>query len=180
MKALYQILRTRIEDKNICPSIKWVRLFNDQFSKSNNDNEDKNIEQAFPYPCVFIEFPEDNPQTAAGFGVKTLDVLIRIKIGFVSYKLEDLAMFDIAEEVQVGLEGYSTSGITPLTYEGQRMDYDHNNVYVYEFDFRTQFVDQSKYMKKDSIEAPSPLTLEVITDIDIDNIVIRTGDGIVI
>lgn len=174
MKSLYQILRERIESQ--CASIKHVRLFNDQFNKSNNDNIDNNIQEAFQYPCAFISFPTDNPVSSSGFGAKRLDVLVNIKIGFESYKLEDLEMFDIAEEVQEALENYSTDGMTGLTYEGQRMDYDHNNVYIYEFDFRTQWSDETKYTKKNDITATG-LTLEIVPDLDIDNTVIRTGDG---
>jgi hypothetical protein len=174
MKALYTSLRTKIETID---SIKWCRLFNDQFNKSNNDNVDQNIEQGFPYPCVFIEFPEDNEQISAGAGAKQLDVLIRIHIGFLSYKLEDITVFDIAAEVQEALEGFSDTLVKPLTYEAQRMDYDHNNVYVYQFDFRTTYTDNTKYFKRNAIAAPDPLTVEINAGLDIDNIVIRTGDG---
>lgn len=176
MKALYQSLRARVET---LPEIKWVRLFNDQFNKSNNDDTAQNTEDAFPYPCVFIEFPEDNAPSSSGFGAKRLDVLVRIYIGFESYKLDDLAVFDVALAVQQCLEGYKENGFTDLTYEAQRMDYDHNNVYIYQFDFRTQWSDESLYTKRNDIAAPSNLTLDVTMDLDIDNIIIRTGDGTV-
>jgi hypothetical protein len=175
MKALYQSIRTRIESS--CPSIKWVRLFNNQFERSNNDDPSQNDEQAFPYPCCFIEFPSDNIQTSSGYGSKRLEVLIRVHVGFESYAFEDLKMFDIAQEVQGAIENYKTDSITPLTYEAQRMDYNHNNVYVYQFDFSTQYSDDSSYVKNGQIAAPSPLTLEATVDLDIDNIIIRTGDG---
>lgn len=174
MKALYQALRTRIETLS---EIKWVRLFNDQFEKSNNDDPSQNTEDSFPYPCVFIEFPEDNAPSSSGFGAKRLDVLVRIYIGFESYKFDDLAIFDIALLVQQCLENYTEDGITPLTYEAQRMDYNHNNVYIYQFDFRTQWSDEAAYTKRNDIAAPSALTLDLTTDLDIDNIIIRTGDG---
>ena len=179
MRGLYTILKARLDDRAVCPSIKHVRLFNDQFNKSNDDNSDKDIEQAFPYPCAFIEFPSDNPQTSSGFGAKRLQVLIRIHIGFLSYKFEDLAMFDVALEVQQALENYITDGITPFTYKGQQMDSNHDNVYIYTFDFETQWSDESLFTKRNDIAAPSPLTLETNADLDIDNIIIRTGDGVI-
>jgi hypothetical protein len=177
MKALYQSIRTRLESQ--VTAIKYVRLFNDQFNKSNNDNPDQNIQEAFPYPCAFIEFPNDNPQVSAGVGAKRLDVLVRIKIGFESYKLEDLAMFDLATLVQIALEGYKDTMYSPLTYVAQRMDYDHDNVYIYEFDFRTTYSDDTKYALKDLVETPGPFASEIIGNLDIDNIVIRTGNGVV-
>lgn len=176
MKALYTALRTQIEAN--CPSIKYTRLFNDQFTQSNNDDSDKDIQEAFPYPCVFIEFPSDNPQSSSGFGAKRLDVLIRIYIGFESYKLEDTAVFDIAAEVQEALEGYSTDAITTLQYEAQRMDSNHDNVYIYQFEFSTQFSDETAYSKRDAVTiAENTLSQTVNIDLDIDNNIIRTGDG---
>lgn len=175
MKTLYQSIRTRIETE--VTSIKYVRLFNDQFNKSNSDDPSKNIQEPFPYPCVFIEFPEDNEQISSGNGAKRLNVLVRIKIGFISYKLEDLAMFDLAILVQKALEGYKDTMYTPLTYEGQRMDYDHDNVYIYEFDFRTTYSDDSKYNRSDLIEYSGPWQGDIAVDLDIDNNIIRTGDG---
>lgn len=177
MKALYQAIRTRIETE--CPSIKWTRLFNNQFVRSNDDNSDKNVEQAFPYPCCFIEFPGENNAISSGYGAKRIEALIRIHIGFESYKLEDLAMFDIAAEVQEALENYATDGVTPLIYQSQKMDYDHDNVYIYMLDFVTQWSDETAYVKRDLIAAPSPLTFAPSVDLDLDNAVVRTGDGTV-
>jgi opacity protein-like surface antigen len=176
MKTLYQNIRTRIEAE--CPSIKWVRLFNNQFDMSNNDDTEKNIESPFPYPCAFIQFMGDNPASSGGFGAKRLDVQVRILIGFESYILEDLVVFDVAEELQVALENYKTDGMTGLIYKGQNMDYNHDNVYVYSIDFSTQYSDEVAYVKRNDISAPSPLTLELTATLDIDNILIHTGDGL--
>lgn len=174
MKALYQILKERVETE--CTSIKHVRLFNNQFERSNNANIDNNVQEAFAYPCVFISFPGDNEVISGGYGAKRLDVMVNIKIGFETYRTEDLVVFDVAEEVQTALENYSTDGMTGLVYEAQRMDYDHDMVIIYEFDFRTQWSDETKYTKKNDIEVNN-LTLEITQNLDIDNQIIRSGDG---
>lgn len=175
MKSLYLAVKGRIEDQ--CPSIKYVKLFNNQFLHSNNDNVDKNDQEAFPYPCCFIEFPGDNQPSSSGYGAKRLEVQVRLHIGFVSYKLEALDVFDVAAEVQEAIENWGTDGITPLTYLSQRMDHDHDNVYIYTFDFMTNWSDDTAYVKRDLIENEVNRTLEANIDLDIDNIVIRTGDG---
>lgn len=177
MKALYQAIRTRIESE--CPSIKWVRLFNNQFVRSNDDNPSKNVEEAFPYPCVFIEFPGDNEPDSSGYGAKRLNVFVRLHIGFESYAFEDLVMFDIAAEVQQAVENWNTTGLTPLVYLAQRMDYDHDNVYIYTLEFRTQFSDETAYVKRNEISAPDDTALDLNVDLDIDNDIIRTGNGVI-
>jgi hypothetical protein len=175
MKQAYIDIRTRIETE--CTSIKWVRLFNNQFERSNNDEPEQNDEQAFPYPCAFIEFIGDNEQISAGAGSKRLNVDVRIHIGFESYELEDLEMFDIVQEVMTALEGYKSTLLSPLTYLAQRMDYNHNNVYIYELEFNTIFEDDSNYFDNKLVTSAGPHTLLLNKDLDIDNIVIRTGDG---
>lgn len=174
MKPLYLSLRTKLET---ITGLKYVRLFNNQFERSNNDNPDGNNEEAFPYPCAFIEFPSDNEQVSAGAGAKRLNVIVRVHIGFESYKLEDLEVFDLVTLVQDALEGHTDTSFTPLAYSAQRMDYDHNNVYVYQFDFKTTYSDDTKYIKRNAIIKEAPTDLGLTVTLDIDNDIIRTGDG---
>ena len=175
MKALYQSIRTQIE--NNCASIKWVRLFNDQFNRSNNDDPGQNDEQAFPYPCCFIEFYGNNDMISQGNGAKRLNVDVRIYIGFESYELEDLEMFDIVAEVQTALEGFTPTNGSPLTYMAQRNDYNHNNVYIYELEYNCQFEDDLKYYQNGLVTSAGPHTIILNKNLDIDNLLIRTGDG---
>ena len=53
---LYLDIKARILDQ--VTDLKDVRLFNNQFLRSNNDTTDNNTEQAFLYPCCFIEFTD--------------------------------------------------------------------------------------------------------------------------
>ena len=175
MKQAYLDIKNKIEAD--CPSIKYVKLFNDQFNKSNSDDPSQNNQEPFPYPCVFIEFFGNNEKLSQGAGAKRLDVELRLYIGFESYGLEDTTIFDVAEEVGLAIENYKTTVLGPITYEAQRMDYNHNNVYIYELDYRTTYEDDSKYIKNGTVATSSPLTLGLNMNLDIDNIVIRSGNG---
>jgi hypothetical protein len=176
MKQLYLDIKTKIESD--CPEIKLVRLFNNQFERSNNDDENLNDEQAFPYPCAFIEFPEDNEPISSGYGARRLNVLVRVHIGFESYLLEDTDVFDIANSVYQALDGWKASASNEFQYEAQRMDYNHNNVYVYQYDFRTVYADDSNYIKDKLTLKNTSNTLKLNVNLDIDNAIIRTGDGV--
>jgi hypothetical protein len=159
------------------PSILHVDLFNDQFNKSNNDDPNQNTEQAFPYPCVFVEFPGDNPRSSSGGGAKRLSVTPRIYIGIEDYTLDALQIFDLILLVQEALEGWKPSTATSLMYMGQRQDVNHSNVFVWQFDFACEYQDEVVYFKRNTITKPAPHVLELNKTLDIDNDIIRTGDG---
>lgn len=173
MKVLFEDIKERLQELT---TLQHVALWNNQFERSNNDNTDNNVEQAFAYPCAFIHFFGDNPTSSSGGGAKRLDVDVRIYVGIESYELEDTTVFDVAAEVQEHLENWHTSNFTGLMYQAQRLNYDHNNVIVYEFDFKTQFSDGIKYFKKDSVTTGN-ISVSITADLDIDNNIIRTGDG---
>ncbi len=172
MKVLYTDIKTRLE---ALASLQHVALWNNQFIRSNNDNPELNTEQAFPYPCAFVHFFGDNRTSSSGGGAKRLDVDVRIYIALESYELEELELFTLADEVRVQLENWHTSNFTGLMYQAQRFNYDHDNVIVYEIDFRTQFSDGTSYFKRNTV--PVTATLDLTVNLDIDNDTIRTGDG---
>jgi len=175
MKNIYLGIKSRLETD--VTQLQTVRLFNNQFERSNNDNSDLNDEQAFAYPCCFIEFINDAPMISQGAGAKRLEVEVRLHIGFESYELEDLDIFDLVESIQVALDGYSTIYFSPLTYLAQRTDYNHNNIYIYQLEYSCIYEDSSSYIKNNTITKNAPHTLSVTIDLDIDNDIIRTGDG---
>jgi hypothetical protein len=174
LKAIYTDIKARLEE---IATLQYVALFNNQFVRSNNDNVAENTEQAFPYPCAFIHFFGDNEASSSGWGAKRLEVDIRVYIGLESYNLEPLEMFDLASEVQEKLQDWNTANFTSLQYIAQRMNYDHDNVVVYEFDFKTQYSDNTKYLKRNTITKNPPTSLDLTVDLDIDNNIIRTGNG---
>ena len=172
MKNIYLGIKARLESQ--VAELQTIRLFNNQFERSNNENGD---EQAFAYPCCFIEFFNDAPMISQGAGAKRLDVEVRLHIGFESYELEDLDIFNLVEKIQIALDGYSTTSFTPLTYLAQRNDYNHNNIYIYQLEYACIYEDDSSYIKNNTVTSNAPHTLNLTVDLDIDNDIIRTGDG---
>jgi hypothetical protein len=176
MKQLYIDIRDRLTSE--VTQLQTVRLFNNQFERSNNDDSGNNDEQAFPYPAAFIEFPDDNLVLSSSYGVRILDVLVRVHIGIETYELEDLDLLDLIETVKSKLQGYSTTKMSELQYYAQRPDYNHNNVYIYQLDFKTKYMDDNNYTKdKGETVAGGTITPVITIDLDLDNFDIRTGDG---
>jgi hypothetical protein len=68
--------------------------------------------------------------------------------------------------------------MSELQYYAQRPDYNHNNVYIYQLDFKTKYQDDNNYTKDQGTTVDGGTITPIITiDLDIDNFDIRTGDG---
>jgi hypothetical protein len=177
MKEIYLAIKSKLETD--VTELQTIRLFNNQFERSNNDSADFNDEQAFAYPCAFIDFPGDNEQMAEGSGVQYLDVTVRVLIGYESYLLEDLTVFDLKNKVFKALYNLNGAQFTSLSYLAQRIDTNHNNVYIYQLEFKTKYEQCVNFILNDKVEPEYPVSLTLNKNLDIDNNIIRTGDGII-
>ena len=168
--------------------IQHVGLWNNQF-----DNEE--IETAVNFPCVYVEFNTirwDASHTrpprvglqgnikSEQKGITDEPSIITLHIGFA--ELSDVS--DIFEKIDAVIEAvyFAVHGLegefyNPLLRIEERQDTDHDRVMDWEMDFQTAFsqcgIEDSKLRK---IEADD-VTLELTVDLDIDDIIIRTGDG---
>ena len=161
LKGLFLSIQTRLQSE--IPDLRLVDLYKNQFEDTNNNDQEMNPQQAIPYPCVFISFPGDNEQVSAGGGVKQLDVLITIRLGFESYNLTPLEVFDLADQVELALDGYSDGQtFTQLTYVAHRVPIEITNVSIFEFDYKCIYQDVlCRRNRNDIIKTGSELNVTV-------------------
>lgn len=166
-RDIYQAIRAQIL-ANV-PEIKHCLLFNNQYNK---DNE----EEAFSYPNAFFEYSQLIWQDVVNQQTKA-DANITIHLGFERYQTEDLTYFDTIKSVYLALQGFSIGSLfTGLKRIEEVQDTDHDNVIVWKIIFSTQITD-CEATADASREQFTITSLEVQTDLDIDQPVIRTGDG---
>lgn len=169
--------------------LKTIGLYNSQFDREED-------EWVRDYPKGFIEFatiPWLPPKQTTGKGtssgntVKQQDsgeVIITIHIGFsylqdadVSFPLLDV----IVQKVYLALQGLSGSYYGPLKRVEERQDPDHDRVLDWQMDFSTMLQECGE-ADSGLVDANDPIgTITDITinkDLDIDNPIIRTGDGV--
>lgn len=163
-KILYQEIANKL--KTDIPALKTIRLFNNQFNNESREN-------AFAYPCAFIEFRRIEWQSLQR-NYQTGGITISIHIGFEEYKTEETAIFDLIHDVFNSLQGFQTTDFTSLNRTGDVQDANHDNVIVWRTDFELMLPDQIDPIGKTQTTIN---TLEIQKDLDIDNQVIRTGDG---
>lgn len=95
-KNLYLAIKEHL--KTNVPKVKTFRLYNNQF-------ESEELEDAFKYPAVFLEFEniEFRPTTANN---ENTDLTLNFRVGFPSLKTEDLEVFDLLNEIYLALQGF--------------------------------------------------------------------------
>jgi hypothetical protein len=173
---LYNGIVARLTAK--VPELKTIKLFNNQFAHSNND--EPRDEQAFLYPCAFIEFAEVN-YVDQKQRVQDYTATLRVHIGFESYKYEDVDVFTLKQKVVKYLHEYQVSSpqiFGKILRRLETTDTEHNNIYVYVVEFGISGRDCDLVIDEDFATVDPPIELELTTNLDIDNDVIRTGNGL--
>ena len=135
--------------------IKHVALWNNQLEHENEENP-------FLYPCLFIEFTNENFVDLAS-GVQQFDSLITLHLGFESYKDEDTSILTLKDLV------YSTVHTTQNNTEsskllrvGEVQNFDHPNVQLYEIQFKTTIKDFGADERATNAQTVTTLTTPII------------------
>lgn len=131
------------EQLSLIEGIKHVALWNNQFERENEEN-------AFLYPCCFIEFNNSNFVNLT-LGVQQFDSVITIHLGFESYKDEDTFILQLKQDVYKVVHtlqcGVSASKLLRID---ERQNFDHDNIQDYQTDYKTTI--------KDADASPSTLS----------------------
>ena len=167
-KSLYTDVKTRIETN--CPNdILHVDLWNNQLS-----NEAK--EKAFNYPAAFIEF-SSLIYRSENSGVQKLDYEMTIHCVF-SQLVDSIDLLDVVQKVVAELHGWAPTDSTTLNRLEEIPDTDHDRVIDWQIVFKGTITDDSTHIQNKATLKTTPTTLEITKQLDIDNPVIRTGDGV--
>lgn len=152
-KKLYLAVKERVLQNS---SVKHCALFNNQFDNMSEENP-------FLFPCVFVEFSQLQYVTKSE-GYQEADAVIRLHVGFESYKTEELEVLDLLDDLHEDLQGFHINDeFTPLDRNFEGQDTNHDNVIVWQMDYDTLLSDNSGNRNK-------KLTLTTIGDLEIDRI----------
>lgn len=180
---LYNGIKSAIENK--LTSIQTIRLYNMQF-----DNEA--TENAFAYPCVFIEFADISWETSLVtpepliYGNQSCqqkgECKITLHCGFEKYENETesfSSIMDIIDEIYYAVQSITGANYTSLIRVAERQDINHYQVIVWQIDFTTM-ISELGQIKTNKIDANDPIgivSVSITNEVDIDNLTIRTGDN---
>ncbi len=178
--GIFTAIKGRLEDPACNLGLKKVGLYNSQY---DNDNK----EEPYGSKSAFIEFREIFHSTENKNFQKS-DYLVTIHVGYESYKessslsteLTDVKALDFFDSVYACLQGFMIDcpDTTPMLRKAERSDINHNNIIHWEIDFSFTAQDADGEDDKDkTIIVGGTVTAKIIADLDIDNPVVRTGDG---
>lgn len=187
---IFNDITTKLEailDSNDKRIIQTIGIWNNQF-----DNEAE--EDAFNYPAVFIEFAEipwtstNQPPSSLGSQgnvskeQKGVGALITLHAGF-SHLEDETTSFPIIdatlELIYFAIQGLTGTYYQPLLRSAELQDTDHNRVIDWQQGFTTTMLQGGTPDENLTEIAAGTLDVETNVDLDIDNDVIRTGDGTV-
>jgi hypothetical protein len=170
MKALYQEIRARLEAET---SAAHVRLWNNQI-----DSAEQNKEIPHLFPAIFIDFPMIE-WFQKGKGTQNADMMtVRLYICNESFHTaendEDVAIFDLREEVFLALQDWKPTHAGKLERRTEQTDTRHTNIYTWIIDFTTSYQEVTAQFPRNSQTA----TIDTVTFIKDFQISSGTTDGI--
>jgi hypothetical protein len=137
--------------------LKLVTIWNNQF----NYMDDGEI-YSFPFPCAFVEISAEGFEQL-GNNYQATDIVVKVHIGNDFYNGsnidENLTIFVLRDLVVKKLSRFKPTTAGDLVKKSEKQDFQHSNVYHYEIDFITHYVDTTN-ATIDTIKAP-PTALQI-------------------
>ena len=165
---VYTTIFNRLTAYKSALGIKTIGLWNNQF-----DREKENV--SFGYPAVFVEFANTSYEDLLN-GRQRYDMDVNIHIGFESYKTEDTDILTLKQSINAILHTYSNATSqyeTRLLRRSESQNFDHDNVQDYIITYHVTGKDFG-VTTLPTTDADVD-TLNLITDPQISNLVIRTN-----
>lgn len=144
-----------------------VDLYNNQF-------EHEPEEKPFKYPAIFIEF-SDIQYFDGTSGVQKCELEMTLHCGFHSL-VDTINFLDTIQLISQSIHNFSGDYFSPFIRISENMDVNHDNVTVWQIVFKCTMTDENSIVTRNQILTTID-TLELTRDLDIDDQVIRSGDG---
>lgn len=141
------------------PELKLVTIWNNQFAYM----EDGEI-YSFPMPCAFVEVSADSFEQL-GNRYQATDIIVKIHIGQDFYNGtnidENLTIFVLRDLIVRKLSLFKPTTAGAMVKTSEKQDFEHSNVYHYEIDFKTHYIDNTN-VNADILTTP-PTALQINT-----------------
>jgi hypothetical protein len=137
----YQSLITKINATGVFP---FVRIWNNQLDQLEDGST-----YAFPFPNAFVEVLTPANYLPLGGGYSIGEVTVRIHIGQIEYDAggglmeQNTSVFLLRNAVIVALNNFQPTGGSSLMKIAELQDFEHNNLYHYQIDFKGNLIDST-------------------------------------
>ncbi len=136
---LYTELKARL--KTNIKELKTIRLFNNQFERTNGEGYDGRKDNLPEYPCVFIQIiPDEMADGSAGW--QSVNYIIRLHLGVWSEADEDVTFLELKNSIYKNVHRWQpSSNWNQLIRMSEEPNWDHDNVNIYQMDFKVNLAD---------------------------------------
>lgn len=157
------------EIKTRVPTLRDVRMFNNQFERSNNDDADNNDEYPFDYPCCFVEIQTEEIRPV-GMGIVYMDLNILLHLGVEQYgreREEDYDLVDVVHNAINGMRGSIADTVQFSSLSLDNIEYDSNssNIGRPVITYKTTYTHMVGFTGSDNIDKTPPTDLNLTVDI---------------
>ena len=103
----------------------------------------------FALPAAFVEVQTPEQFNQLGYGIVESDVIFRIHVMVEQLDAGDgtndqnLSVFALRDKINQTLTHFQPTACSLLMKVAERQDFDHDNLYVYELDFKCSFIDDT-------------------------------------
>jgi len=165
MKFIFETIKAKLltDFTSLLPRDTHVDIWNNQLDKGQEGQF-----KQFPFPSVFIGFPESIEYIDQTQGVSQAEATIRLHIITKLAKQGDLSFFDFKDAIFFSInqltakDPVTTSNFTPLQRMAETYDEDRDVLYHFQQDYRTTWTDCSAQLDNKGI-THQPSTLELNT-----------------
>lgn len=162
-------------------TIKTSEMYNEQYIEAETGQE-----RAFLYPALFIDFPEEIDYESLGRGaVQSESLIIRLIFVMEYFKPrsnaipENIDIFTARENIIRNFNRFlppSGAAQNSLEFITDRRNSNNTNLWVWEFDFKCWYREDSGYEDQNQIEVFG-VEIETEQELNITNYDIRTAPG---
>ena len=161
-----------------------VKILTSEYWNEQYIEQETGEERAYPYPALFIEFPEEEEYESIGRGaVQTENLTIRLHFVMAYFKPyspsvhTNLEIFDARVAIIKAFNRFfppSGAAQNELTFITERKNPNNNNLWIWEFDFECWYREDAAFEDQDQVQVTGvELKTEVIPKIT--NYDIRTA-----
>jgi len=168
MNQLYLDIQERLFDQ-VGDDLKHCAVYNNQFAYMNRDQD---VQESFALTACLVEFVNQNVPRSIGNGVQIYEPLVvRLHIGMEQLDSgtgtmnQNLDIFTLKNKFYLALQNWHTEGSGTFDRTGERQDFEHNNLYIWQMEFTTSYIDSIAIEPRGRIVKPPTTDLDLTGEI---------------
>ena len=163
MASIIEPIQDIMAELTAIEAVQYVRIWNNQVQKIDAH---KVKMEMFPLPACFVETIAPEQLASIGCGSYAGDVTFRIHVVMEELDAgggnmgQNVNIFALKDAVVAKLFGFKPTGCSILQRKAESQNYDHDNIYHYQIDYITHFIDNVGVPAQTIKQPPTALQID--------------------